>query len=304
MSELLDIATRCRVGQRRRAGRSVRRPRDRDRGSRLRRRGRVLHPSGVSGCRCPSSSTASRATPMPAPSTTPRCRRPSARPVTTPRSPNPTSSTARRARRRRTGVARTVERHRGGVPYRGQDRPRDRARAGGARSRHPDLGHRVGRIHRHGVRVGGCHLDGYRRLPPARPVATSPCTRSPKPMARPRPVSGSRSAATRASSTRPSPPPMRLTAPLGFLGHPSQGARLTVVFDPWVTAQFLGIVGHTLTGEAVLKGRSMFADRLGDVVANPMITLVDDATDPASFIGERPRRRGHRHPPHPLDRRR
>ena len=55
------------------------------------------------------------------------------------------------------------------------------------------------------------------------------------------------------------------------------------MFDPWVTAQFLGIVGHTLTGEAVLKGRSMFADRLGDAVANPMITLVDDATDPAAF---------------------
>ncbi|MEM9466377.1 MAG: TldD/PmbA family protein [Actinomycetota bacterium] len=59
--------------------------------------------------------------------------------------------------------------------------------------------------------------------------------------------------------------------------------RLTVVLDPWVTAQFLGIVGHTLTGEAVLKGRSMFADRLGDSVAASSITLVDDATDPAAF---------------------
>ena len=59
--------------------------------------------------------------------------------------------------------------------------------------------------------------------------------------------------------------------------------RLTVVLDPWVTAQFLGIVGHTLTGDAVLKGRSMFADRLGDQVAASSITLVDDATDPAAF---------------------
>ena len=59
--------------------------------------------------------------------------------------------------------------------------------------------------------------------------------------------------------------------------------RLTVVLDPWVTAQFLGIVGHTLTGEAVLKGRSMFADRMGDTVAASSITLVDDATDPAAF---------------------
>ncbi len=60
-------------------------------------------------------------------------------------------------------------------------------------------------------------------------------------------------------------------------------ARLTVVLDPWVTAQLLGIVGSTLTGEAVLKGRSLFADRLGHEVATSSITLVDDATNPAAF---------------------
>jgi PmbA protein len=59
--------------------------------------------------------------------------------------------------------------------------------------------------------------------------------------------------------------------------------RLTVVLDPWVTAQLLGIVGHTLTGDAVLKGRSMFAERMGDTVAHSSITLVDDPTNPAAF---------------------
>ncbi len=59
--------------------------------------------------------------------------------------------------------------------------------------------------------------------------------------------------------------------------------RLTVVLDPWVTAQLLGIVGHTLTGEADLKGRSMFAERMGDMVAHPSITLVDDPTNAAAF---------------------
>ena len=59
--------------------------------------------------------------------------------------------------------------------------------------------------------------------------------------------------------------------------------RLTVVLDPWVTAQLLGIVGHTLTGEAVLKGRSMFAERMGDAVAHSSITLVDDPTNPDAF---------------------
>ena len=59
--------------------------------------------------------------------------------------------------------------------------------------------------------------------------------------------------------------------------------RITVVLDPMVTAQFLGIIGSTMSGEAVLKGRSLFADRLGDSVAAPSITLVDDPTNPKAF---------------------
>ncbi len=59
--------------------------------------------------------------------------------------------------------------------------------------------------------------------------------------------------------------------------------RLTVVFDPMVTSQFLGIIGSTLSGEALLKGRSLFADRLGDLVAAATITLVDDPTNPLAF---------------------
>ena len=59
--------------------------------------------------------------------------------------------------------------------------------------------------------------------------------------------------------------------------------RLTVVLDPMVTAQFLGIIGSTMSGEAMLKGRSLFADRLGDTVAAAAITLVDDPTNPKAF---------------------
>ena len=59
--------------------------------------------------------------------------------------------------------------------------------------------------------------------------------------------------------------------------------RLTVVLDPYVTARLLGIVGATLSGDAVLKGRSLFADRMGDVVGAPSLTLVDDATDAEAF---------------------
>lgn len=63
---------------------------------------------------------------------------------------------------------------------------------------------------------------------------------------------------------------------------PASG-RVTVVLDPYVTAQFLGIIGSTLSGAAVLKGRSLFAERLGEEVAAGGITLIDDATNPLAF---------------------
>jgi PmbA protein len=59
--------------------------------------------------------------------------------------------------------------------------------------------------------------------------------------------------------------------------------RTTVVLDPEVTAELLTIVGATLSGEAVLKGRSLFAGRDGEVVAAPVVTLVSDPTDPGAF---------------------
>lgn len=74
---------------------------------------------------------------------------------------------------------------------------------------------------------------------------------------------------------------VRATRLLGAVKPPTE--RLTVVLDPWVTAQFLGLLGWTLNGEAVLKGRSLFADRLGEHVASPLVTLVDDPTDPRAF---------------------
>jgi len=73
----------------------------------------------------------------------------------------------------------------------------------------------------------------------------------------------------------------RATRMLGAAQPPTE--RVTVVLDPFVTAQFLGIIGSTLSGEAVLKGRSLFADRLGDQVAAANVTLVDDPTNPEAF---------------------
>jgi PmbA protein len=59
--------------------------------------------------------------------------------------------------------------------------------------------------------------------------------------------------------------------------------RLTVVLEPRMAANLLHVVGGSLTGESVVKGRSPFADRLGDAIASPALTLVDDPTDPSSL---------------------
>ncbi len=56
-----------------------------------------------------------------------------------------------------------------------------------------------------------------------------------------------------------------------------------VVLDPIVAASFVGVIGGTLCADAVQRGRSPFAGRLGDSVASAALTLADDATDPAGL---------------------
>ena len=58
--------------------------------------------------------------------------------------------------------------------------------------------------------------------------------------------------------------------------------RVAVVLEPSVVASLLGVLGGVLTGDAVLKGRSPFADRVGEEVAAGL-TLVDDPTDAGSL---------------------
>jgi PmbA protein len=59
--------------------------------------------------------------------------------------------------------------------------------------------------------------------------------------------------------------------------------RLPVVFDPLVASSILGVISGALNGEAVLKGRSMFATRLGELVAGSHISIIDDPTNPEAF---------------------
>ena len=60
-------------------------------------------------------------------------------------------------------------------------------------------------------------------------------------------------------------------------------ASVTLVLEPRMAAILLGVVAATLNGESVLKGRSPFADRVGEPIASPLVTLVDDPTDPLSL---------------------
>ena len=62
--------------------------------------------------------------------------------------------------------------------------------------------------------------------------------------------------------------------------------KVAIVLEPRFAATVLGIVGGTLTGERVLKGRSPFADRLGEAIASPLLTLVDDPTDQRSLAAD------------------
>jgi PmbA protein len=59
--------------------------------------------------------------------------------------------------------------------------------------------------------------------------------------------------------------------------------KLAVVFDPLVASSILGVISGALNGESMLKGRSMFATRLGEAVAGSHISIIDDPTNPEAF---------------------
>ncbi len=63
----------------------------------------------------------------------------------------------------------------------------------------------------------------------------------------------------------------------------ARSGRCVVILDPRVTSTLLAVVSSALSGEAVTKGRSFFADRVGEEVAVASLMLVDDPTDARSF---------------------
>ncbi len=59
--------------------------------------------------------------------------------------------------------------------------------------------------------------------------------------------------------------------------------RVPVVFEPRTAKGLLGNLGEALNGEAVYREASFLAGRLGELVASPLVNLVDDGTMPRGF---------------------
>jgi PmbA protein len=81
----------------------------------------------------------------------------------------------------------------------------------------------------------------------------------------------------------------RATAMIGAAKPDSRSCP--VVLDPTVAASFVGLIGGVLGADAVQRGRSPFAERLGETVGAEALTLRDDGLDPegpatAPFDGE------------------
>jgi PmbA protein len=67
--------------------------------------------------------------------------------------------------------------------------------------------------------------------------------------------------------------------------------KVPVVLDPWMAMELLRAIGPLFSADNVLKGRSLFANKIGERVANERVTVVDDARRPrglrsAPFDGE------------------
>jgi len=64
-------------------------------------------------------------------------------------------------------------------------------------------------------------------------------------------------------------------------------AEVPVVFDPETAAEILGTLFSALSGYAVFRNATFLRDQLGQTVASPLLTLVDDGRRPRG-LGSRP----------------
>ena len=115
--------------------------------------------------------------------------------------------------------------------------------------------------------------------PTRRPSPTRTCRRSPRTAVPSRPASASASADRRRRSKRRRSAARPRSARSSCWAPPSRGSRsCPVVLDPTVAASFVGFIGGVLCADAVQRGRSPFADRLGEEIASSALALADDGT--------------------------
>lgn len=61
-------------------------------------------------------------------------------------------------------------------------------------------------------------------------------------------------------------------------GRTIASGRMPCILDAQVAARFLSVLSASIEADSVQKGKSRLADKIGQVVACPMITIIDDAT--------------------------
>ena len=62
-----------------------------------------------------------------------------------------------------------------------------------------------------------------------------------------------------------------------------QSEKLTLVLEPRMAITIIGIAVGMLNGGRVIKGRTPFLDRVGEVIGSELLTVTDDPTNPESF---------------------
>ncbi len=75
-------------------------------------------------------------------------------------------------------------------------------------------------------------------------------------------------------------------------------AHVPVVLDPMVATSMLEHIFEGINGDSVYRGASFLAGKLGQKIAGPNVTVIDDGTMPGRLRHLAVRWRGHSHAPH------
>ncbi|MFI5088725.1 MAG: TldD/PmbA family protein [Terriglobales bacterium] len=60
-------------------------------------------------------------------------------------------------------------------------------------------------------------------------------------------------------------------------------ARVPVIFDPMVARSLLDTISHAVNGDAIYRGASFLAGKLGEKIAGENVTVIDDGIMPGGF---------------------